>query len=83
MVSGENVFIMEAGDIIFHRPMSFHKLKCLGENKNRLINISFMNSGVLPEGIYQGVYALDPDERKEFKEIFEITASFLQDCSSE
>ena len=83
MVSGENVFIMEAGDIIFLRPMSFHKLKCLGENKNRLINLSFMNSGVLPEGIYQGVYAFDPDERKELKEIFEIAASFLQDCSSE
>jgi len=83
MVSGENVFIMGAGDIIFHRPMSFHKLKCLGENQNRLINLSFMNSGVLPDGIYHGVYSLDPDERKEFKEIFGIAASFLCDFSSD
>lgn len=78
MVSGENVYIMSEGDIIFHRPMVFHKLKTYGRSSLRLLNLSFLHCGIIQDVIYNGVYSLEVDERRNFEEIFDLARDFMR-----
>ena len=73
IVSGENVYILRDGDIIFHMPMAFHKLKNKGNCVAKLRNLSFIHCGEVPLEIYSGVYSLDNSQKSDFNMMFDVT----------
>ena len=77
LVSDGTVYHMKAGDIVFHRPMSFHKLRISGASHTRFINLSFLFGGSIPDKIYKGVYCLTWDECCEFLEIYDLAEKFI------
>lgn len=73
----ENVYILGEGNIIFHAPMEFHRIKSApGSSPNGYI-ISFSTSGCLPEHISNGVFHLEPSMRREYEEICKMTWHFI------
>ena len=66
----ERVYELEKGDIIFHRPMEFHKVWTRGEKKPRVYTMSFKTEGELPENLGDGIIHLNPAEISTFLNIF-------------
>ena len=74
VVEEENVYVMEAGDLIIHAPMEFHRLKSMSGTTPHVYNLSVIAQGKLPERLYSGVFHLDRHEREEFIKIFDSGA---------
>ena len=83
VVEDEKVYLMQSGDIIFHAPMEFHKIRSDKDTSPRVYNLSAIIQGCVPENLYDGIFSLDIGEREEFSRIFSITRSFLNDEESE
>ena len=66
----ERIYELEAGDIIFHRPMEFHKVWSRGNKKPRVYTMSFKTEGALPENLGDGIIHLNPAEASTFVNIF-------------
>lgn len=66
----ERIYELEAGDIIFHRPMEFHKVWSRGNKKPRVYTMSFKTEGALPKNIGDGIINLNPAESSTFLNIF-------------
>ena len=64
-----NVYLLGEGDIIFHAPMEFHRLRSYGGTTPNVTNLSFGTSGVYPKELLSGVFRLDETGRKEFLKI--------------
>lgn len=68
----EHVYELSEGDIIFHKPMEFHKVWSKGDRKPRVYTMSFKTEGIVPQAISEGVIHLNPLEAKEYTELFLI-----------
>ena len=62
----ENVYILGAGNMIFHAPMEFHRIKSSGGSSPDGFILSFGASGSLPETISSGIFSLDPAQVTEY-----------------
>lgn len=76
VVEEENIYLMEAGDIIFHAPMEFHKVKTTDNTTAHIYNISMMISGDPPENIYCGTFKLSNIQENRFTDIFNKVSAF-------
>ena len=76
VVEEENVYIMEAGELIVHGPMKFHRLKSTGNTSPHVYNLSAVISGIVPESLYGGVFRLDKGEQDAFLKIFQNAEQF-------
>ena len=72
----DRVYELEKGDIIFHRPMEFHKVWSRGTQKPRVFTMSFKTEGLVPSAIGDGIIHLNPAEASTFLNIFS-EADFL------
>ncbi len=79
----ENVYWLSDGDMVFHAPMEFHRLKSGGNTLPKVINLSFMAGGSLPKELSSGVFKLDVMEQKEFIQIFQLAKSLFADSESD
>ena len=79
VIEDERVYLMNGGDIIFHAPMEFHRIKSDKGSSPKVYNLSVGLSGALPENLYRGVFHLDSSMREQFKEIFALAKSFLEE----
>lgn len=78
----ENVYTLGAGDMIFHAPMEFHRIKSSGGTCPSGFITSFCASGEIPEAVRRGVISPD-DELINFYERFTKKASlFIRDESA-
>lgn len=73
----ENVYWLSGGDIIFHAPGEFHRLKSGGNTQPKVINLSFMVRGDVPAELTKGVFELDVVEQKEFVQLFQLASGFV------
>lgn len=79
----ENVYWLSAGDIVFHAPGEFHRLKSSENTQPKAINLSFVARGSVPSELTKGVFELDVVEQKEFVQIFQLARDFVIDGEDE
>lgn len=68
----EKIYELSAGEIIFHKPMEFHRLWTAGEKQVKLIIASFTASGEGMDGLGEGVFCLDKSDIALLKEAADI-----------
>lgn len=73
----ERVYELEKGDIIFHRPMEFHKVWSRGTKKPRVFTMSFKTEGIVPPAIGEGIIHLNPAEASTFLNLFSAADMIL------
>ena len=78
----ENVYVLGAGNMIFHAPLEFHRIKSSGGSSPKGFIFSFLTSGELPEAIKGGVFTLDPSNEDRFKAISEKIYTFVKEDAS-
>ena len=69
VTEGENVYILSKGNIIFHAPMEFHRIKSAHGSSPRGFIMSFTATPTLPKAISSGVFSLDPNQISEYSAI--------------
>lgn len=70
VVEDERVYNLISGDIVFHKPMEFHRIKSVNNGCARVLILTFMNTGKLPDKLSDGVFSLSGSELKQYCEIF-------------
>lgn len=69
-VSGDNrVYHLNEGDIIFHKPMEFHRVWAVDNIKPHLFIVSFQPQGKLPEMFENGVFSLGEKQKNKMLEL--------------
>ena len=72
----ENVYILGKGDLIFHAPMEFHRIKSAHGSSPRGFIMSFAVTPTLPKSISSGVFSLDPTQISEYAAICKKASDF-------
>ena len=78
----ENVYVLGEGDLIFHAPMEFHRIKSAGGSCPKGFIFSFSVSGELPEALRAGIFTLEPSQVKNYTSIFESIYKFYHEEGS-
>ncbi len=78
----ERVYELETGDIIFHRPMEFHKVWSRGTKKPRVYTMSFKTEGEVPPAIGDGILHLNPVDESTYLGVFAAASAILHTPSS-
>lgn len=73
----ENVYILGEGNLIFHAPMEFHRIKSAQGSSPSGYVISFSVSGNIPDRLSNGVFHIDPSKMKEYENICEKACAFI------
>lgn len=66
----ERIYHLKAGDMLFHAPLEFHKIRSYAHTKPHVFVFSFESSGCLPESLKNGVIALSQEERHTYEALF-------------
>ncbi len=73
----ERVYDLAEGQVIFHRPMEFHRLWGKKGKESVLIIISFKTAGELPDVLGRGVFSLDLRLSEQLLDVYaQILSSF-------
>ena len=64
----ENTYTLSEGNLIFHAPMEFHRIRSSLGSAPKVFVSSFKISGELPEVIKAGVFTLSPPQRQLLEE---------------
>ncbi|MBR5156730.1 MAG: AraC family transcriptional regulator [Clostridia bacterium] len=64
ITADKRVYSLSAGDIIFHKPMEFHKIWSENENWSHVFICSFDLEGKAVHQLRNGIYRLDEDSAK-------------------
>lgn len=78
----ENVYVLGAGNMIFHAPMEFHRIKSSGGTEPKGFIFSFLTSGELPASVSSGVFTLEPSQISRFLRISDKIHEFVHSESS-
>lgn len=81
VTENENVYTLDKGNIIFHSPMEFHRIKSAYGSSPTVFVISFSVTGNLPEKLGDGVFTLNSDEIGECEDICKMALKF-KSCES-
>lgn len=79
----EKVYWLSGGDMVFHAPMEFHRLKSGSNTLPKVINLSFKVLGNVPEELSSGVFKLEVMEQKEFVQIFQLARELFDSQNSD
>lgn len=71
------VYLLGDGNLIVHAPMEFHRIKSADGTEPTVYNLSLVIKGDVPEALYDGVFELESDERKEYMSIFNSASQFV------
>lgn len=74
----ENIYTLGEGNIIFHAPMEFHRIKSAQNTSPTVYVISFSVSGTPPEALRRGVFSLEPSLCREYEEICRKALEFIR-----
>lgn len=77
VTENENVYVLGSGNMIFHAPMEFHRIKSSGGSSPKGFIFSFLTSGDLPEAIKGGIFTLEPSQVAMFKSLSDKIYSFV------
>lgn len=74
----EKIYLLEGGNMIFHAPMEFHRIKSADGTMPQICNLSVKISGTVPDSLYDGVFELDLEERAQYVKIFNAANRFIR-----
>ena len=66
----DRIYELEKGDIIFHKPMEFHKIWSNDGKRTHIYVMSFKTEGTLPQNLGEGVIHLTPAEISTYLNVF-------------
>lgn len=78
----ENIFILEAGDLVFHAPMEFHSIRSTKKSSPLVKNLSFTSVGNIPRELKSGIFKVNKEEKKDFLKLFRKASEFLKNEES-
>ena len=70
MVENDKVYLMSEGDMIFHAPMEFHRLRSAENTRPHIMNLSFTVCGKLPENLKDGIFTLSSEQKNTYINLF-------------
>lgn len=79
----DRVYELSKGNIIFHKPMEFHKVWSRGSKKPVMMVISFNLIGDAPKMLENGVKSLSPPRINELLEIFNLGSNVINEHVSD
>lgn len=68
----ERIYHLKAGDMIFHAPLEFHKIRSYARTNPHVYVFGFESSGNLPESLKNGVISLSEEEQAVYRRLFSI-----------
>lgn len=83
LLEEEKIYIMGRGDIIFHAPMEFHKVKSIKNTSPYIFNLSFKIDGKVPSELFDGIYKLDEGRRRKFLDLFDAAYRYIKGETSD
>ncbi|MBQ8588291.1 MAG: helix-turn-helix transcriptional regulator [Clostridia bacterium] len=76
-VSGDSrIYRLNEGDIIFHKPMEFHRLWAVDDIKPRLFIMSFYIEGSLLKKLENGVFSLNDNQKHKIIELLDYLKKY-------
>lgn len=70
----DRVYHLKAGDMLFHAPLEFHKIRSYAKTNPHVFVFSFESSGYLPESLKSGVISLTEAEQETYRRLFSTAA---------
>ena len=81
-VEDENVYILRRGNMVFHAPGEFHRIKSLGASHPHVLVMTFRHSGELPKVLREGVFTLSESELCRYEKTFGECREFMRNGSA-
>ena len=78
----ENFYTLSEGNVIFHAPMEFHRIKSAEGSSPKLFVFSFKTAGELPQAIRAGVFTVNPSQIKLFDALRDSVYDYVHKNSS-
>ena len=78
----ENFYTLSEGNVIFHAPMEFHRIRSSEGSSPKVFVFSFKATGKLPEAIRAGVFTVNPLQKKLFKALRDSVYDYVHKGSS-
>lgn len=78
----ENIYTLGAGNMIFHAPMEFHRIKSSGGTCPFGFILTFKASGKLPEILTNGIFSLDESLLADYERVCKKAYAFITDEGS-
>lgn len=77
VAENEKIYVMREGDIIFHAPNEFHKIRAAENTCPRVLNMSFAVEGTLPSNLKEGIFHLNSKQKTTYMDLFEFIKTNL------
>ncbi len=78
----ENFYTLSEGNVIFHAPMEFHRIRSAEDSSPKVFVFSFKTTGELPEAIRAGVFTVNPLQKKLFDALRDSVYDYVHKGSS-
>lgn len=78
VVEDENVYTLGEGNLIFHAPMEFHRIKSAGGSSPKGFIFSFSARGALPKTVTEGVLSVEPAQRSGYEALCNRIEQFVR-----
>lgn len=84
VVENDEIYLLSDGDMIFHAPMEFHRIRAAEDTSPHVLNMSFTAEGTLPANLKDGIFALDSEQSSTYMKLFRFTGNdFLKNGTSD
>lgn len=77
VVENDKVYIMQEGDIVFHAPTEFHRIRSAEDTTPHVYNLSFTARGNLPANLKEGIFHLNAEQKLSFLSLFDFIKNSL------
>lgn len=72
VVENDEIYLLQEGDIIFHAPTEFHRIRSAKNTSPHVLNLSFTAKGTLPANLKEGIFKLNNEQRTTFLDLFDF-----------
>lgn len=79
----ETFYALSEGNLIFHAPMEFHRIRSAENSSPKVFIFSFKTTGELPKAIRAGVFTVNPTQKKLFDELRDCVYDYVHKDPSE
>ncbi len=83
VVENDEIYLLQEGDMIFHAPMEFHRIRSAKNTSPHVLNLSFTVKGNLPANLREGIFQLNDEQKSAFLSLFRfVTDNLLPNADS-
>ena len=77
VVENDEIYLLQEGDMIFHAPMEFHRIRSAEDTTPHVYNLSFTARGSLPANLKEGIFKLNNEQKSSFLSLFDFVKNSL------